>query len=196
MELCLCQTILTLHYQIKHVAKWLINFSLLNWMILSFFAVLGKKGAPQIRVWFVFVLEAMIRTTEIVCGLSSLLRSYKKGKKKIKVGMLLPIICLSHQNTSLILSPNVFWSILLASVPHISWVIILVSWVLWVKLSQLISSTKGLCDGLTSCYVMAPDQTNQFMGTMIIILAAQACYSRTAAWELKLPVREARERGN
>lgn len=62
--------------------------------------------------------------------------------------------------------------------------------------SQLIRSTKRLCDGLTSCYVMAPDQTNQFTGAMLIKLAAQARYSRATARELKLPVREDREREN
>lgn len=62
--------------------------------------------------------------------------------------------------------------------------------------SRLISLRERLCDGSTSCSAMAPDQTNQFTGTMLIILAAKARYLRTVAQELKLPLREDRERGN
>lgn len=59
--LCLCQavgkTILTLHYQIKHAARWLIIYSLLIWVILSFSLPSWGKGSitNELLICFCFV---------------------------------------------------------------------------------------------------------------------------------------------
>lgn len=137
----------------------------------------------------------MICTTEIVCGLSSLLHSYKKIKKNVFWHAASHYLSLPPKHQPLFVSKYFLKHIIgkcasfqlssyLCPVSPVS------------EASQPIRSTKRLCDGLTSCYVMAPDQTNHFTGAMLIILAAQARESRTAARELKLPVREDREREN
>lgn len=149
-------------------------------------------GAPQMRFWFVFVLDAIICTTEIVSRVYSTL---PKKKKIVFWHAASHYLYLPPKHQPLFVSKCFLRHIIgkCASF-QLSSHLCVVSPVS--EASQLVSSTNRQCDGLTSCYVMATDQTNQFMGTMLIILAAQARYSRMAARELKLPVGEDRETEN
>lgn len=142
-------------WQIKHAARWLIIYSLLIWVILSFSLPSWGKGSitNELLICFCFLsYDLHHRNRESVAPPVFCTPT----KNSVFWHAASHYLTLPEKKICLFWSADVLWSILLASVPHYSWVIIFLAARPVSEASELLDTIGGaalprcdlmLCDG-------------------------------------------------